>query len=266
MSHDDPYDTPPRGPGNHDRGAYTPPTEDDLPFDSAPYQQRPTRQAAGFNPVGNNPPWALIIAGIVLVGIIIAVAAFYSGGLRASEDAPGDLGTPLQDEMRVEAPINAQPINPEAGITVYDGANAPTETAPTFTAPPETVQPRPEPAPEPRPEPRPEPVTPRVERPATPPVVTPPAPKRAETPVMPTGGSASVQIGAFSTPGQAENEYNAVVGRHSQFTDGATRRVQEVTTAGGDALYRTTVGGLSREQATGLCNAIKARGGDCIVR
>lgn len=56
-----------------------------------------------------------------------------------------------------------------------------------------------------------------------------------------------------------------MVGRHSRFTQGATRRVQEVD-SNGRTLYRTTVGGLSREQATGLCNAIKAGGGDCIVR
>ena len=34
----------------------------------------------------------------------------------------------------------------------------------------------------------------------------------------------------------------------------------------GSTVYRTTVTGLSRDQATGLCNAIKAAGGDCFVR
>lgn len=256
MSHDDPYDTPPRGTGNQDRGAYTPPTEDDLPFDSAPYQQRPVRQGAGFAPAGNNPPWALIIAGLVLVGIVIAVIAFYSGGLRASEDAPGDLGAPVE-QMRVEAPINAQPIDPEANITVYDANNAPSVAAPTFTPPPETAQPRPEPRAEAQP-------APRSETPPAP--ITPPPAKKTEPAPVPVGGASSVQIGAFSTPGQAESEYNRVVGRHGRFTSGATRRVQEVNTSDGNTLYRTSVGGLSREQATGLCNAIKASGGDCIVR
>ena len=255
MSHDDPFDTPPRGTGGHDRGAYTPPTEDDLPFDSAPYQQRPVRQSAGFSPAGSSPPWALIIAGLVLVGIVIAVIAYYSGGLRASEDAPGDIGNQVGQDMRVEAPINAQPINPEENITVYDGDSASTEAAPTFTPPPEAVQPRPEPRPEPR-----------AETPAAPPVTTPPPAKKAEPTPVPAGGSSSVQIGAFSTPGQAETEYNRIVGRYGRFTSGASRRVQEVTTSDGNTLYRTSVGGLSREQATGLCNAIKAGGGDCIVR
>jgi Sporulation related domain. len=98
------------------------------------------------------------------------------------------------------------------------------------------------------------------------PATTPPPARKAEPAPLPTGGSSSVQIGAFSTPGQAESEYNAVVSRHSRFTRGATRRVQEVTASNGDTLYRTTVGGLSRQQADGLCNAIKAGGGDCFVR
>ena len=75
-----------------------------------------------------------------------------------------------------------------------------------------------------------------------------------------------VQIGAFSTPNLAEREYNAVVGRYPQLTEGGSRRVQEVTASNGSTVYRTTVTGLSRDQATGLCNAIKAAGGDCIVR
>ncbi|MGQ3375323.1 MAG: SPOR domain-containing protein [Caulobacteraceae bacterium] len=80
------------------------------------------------------------------------------------------------------------------------------------------------------------------------------------------GGTSAVQIGAFSTPAIAEREYASVVGRYSQFTSGASRRVQEVTASNGNTVYRTTVTGLSREQATGLCSAIKASGGDCIVR
>jgi hypothetical protein len=75
-----------------------------------------------------------------------------------------------------------------------------------------------------------------------------------------------VQIGAFSTPSLADREFAAIVGRYPQFTAGADKRVQEVTASNGSTVYRTTVTGLSRDQATGLCNAIKAAGGDCFVR
>ena len=54
--------------------------------------------------------------------------------------------------------------------------------------------------------------------------------------------------------------------RYPRFTAGADKRVQEVTASNGSTVYRTTVTGLSRDQATGLCNAIKAAGGDCFVR
>ena len=64
----------------------------------------------------------------------------------------------------------------------------------------------------------------------------------------------------------ADREFAAVVGRYPQFTRGADKRVQEVTASNGSTVYRTTVTGLSREQATGLCDAIKTSGGDCFVR
>ena len=80
------------------------------------------------------------------------------------------------------------------------------------------------------------------------------------------GGSAGVQIGAFSTPSLAEREYNTIVGRYPQLTEGGSRRVQEVTASNGSTVYRTTVTGLSQEQARALCGAIRASGGDCILR
>jgi regulation of enolase protein 1 (concanavalin A-like superfamily) len=42
--------------------------------------------------------------------------------------------------------------------------------------------------------------------------------------------------------------------------------VQEVTTSSGTTVYRTTFTGLSRESAQAFCTAIKAGGGDCLVR
>ncbi|MGV9008814.1 SPOR domain-containing protein [Brevundimonas sp.] len=256
MSHEDPY----RPNTGRDRGAYTPPTDDDLPFDRQSYDPRRPRGGGNGGGGGKAPPVTLIVSALVLLAIIVGIAVLFSmDGLSPSEDAPPAVGT-VVGEMKAAPPIDAQPVDPAAGIDVYDTAEAVPTTPPTFTAPPEEVQPRPAPRPldaaPPTVRPAPAPAT----RPATPPAETRPA-----TPAA-TGGSASVQIGAFSTPGIAETQYNAVVGRHSRFTQGGSRRIQEVQSSSGTTLYRTSVAGLSRDQATGLCNAIKASGGDCIVR
>lgn len=246
MSNEDPY-RPNQG---RDRGAYTPPTDDDLPFNRGGYDPRRSGGGGG----GKAPPMTLIISGVVLLLLIIAVVVYYRAGPRSSSDAPPAVGTPVV-EMKADAPIDAQPIDPEAGIDVYDEAEAPT-AAPTFTPPPEVVQPRPAPAPGGT-------TTPVAPRPAP---TTPPVTKTEPRPPATVGGSSGVQIGAFSTPGLADREFAAIVGRYPQFTAGADKRVQEVTASNGSTVYRTTVTGLSSEQATGLCNAIKAAGGDCFIR
>jgi hypothetical protein len=249
MSNEDPY----RPNQARDRGAYTPPTDDDLPFNRGGYD--PRRAGGGGGPKA--PPMTLIISGAVLLLLIIAVVVYYRAGPRSSNDAPPAVGTPVV-VMKADAPLEAQPIDPEAGIDVYDAAEAPT-AAPTFTPPPETAQPRPAP----RPAGTTPPAAPTVLRPT--PATTPPARTEPRAPVT-VGGTSGVQIGAFSTPGLADREYAAIVGRYPQFTDGADKRVQEVTASNGSTVYRTTVTGLSRDQASGLCNAIKAAGGDCFVR
>ena len=249
MSNDDPY----RPNQARDRGAYTPPTDDDLPFNRGGYD--PRRAGGGGGPKA--PPMTLIISGAVLLLLIIAVVVYYRAGPRSSNDAPPAVGTPVV-VMKADAPLEAQPIDPEAGIDVYDAAEAPT-AAPTFTPPPETAQPRPAP----RPAGTTPPAAPAVLRPT--PATTPPARTEPRAPVT-VGGTSGVQIGAFSTPSLADREFAAVVGRYPQFTEGADKRVQEVTASNGSTVYRTTVTGLSRDQATGLCNAIKAAGGDCFVR
>ncbi|HEY1224748.1 MAG TPA: SPOR domain-containing protein [Brevundimonas sp.] len=238
MSHEDPYRP------DRDRGAYTPPTDDDLPFRR---QGGGPRNAGGGG--GKAPPVTLIVSAGVLLVLIIAVVLFYRSGLRSSTDAPPAVGTPV-GQLKVEAPIDAQPIDPAEGVDVYDRGAATGAEAPTFVPPPETVQPRPT---------TPAPTTP------TAPVVTPAPKEKTETPA-PARPVAGVQIGAFSTPGIADREYAAILGRYPQLTGGASKRVQEVTASNGSTVYRTTVTGISAENARALCGAIRASGGDCIVR
>ncbi len=244
MSYDD--DHRPR-----DRGAYTPPTDDDLPFNRGGYDPRRA-------PPQKAPPVTLLVSAGVLLVLIIAVVLFYRSGLRSSTDAPPAVGTPVA-QMKVEAPIEAQPIDPEAGVGLYDETSE-TPTAPEFAPPPET--------PLPRPAPRPIETAEKAEtpRPATPAPATRPA---AETPAPAAtgaGGNAAVQIGAFSSTAIADREYAAVAARFPQFARNATKRVQEVTASNGSTVYRTTFTGLSAADARAFCAAIQAGGGDCLVR
>jgi len=247
MSYDD--DNRPRDHGQRDRGAYTPPTDDDLPFNRGGFDARRA-------PPAKAPPVTLLVSAGVLLVLIIAVVLFYRSGLRSSTDAPPAVGTPVA-QLKVEAPLEAQPVDPEAGVGLYDEGPG-TTTAPEFAPPPETPLPRPAPRPIETAE-----ATPPV-RPAT------PAPRPvAEAPVpvaTGAGGGAAVQIGAFSSTAVADREYAAVASRFPGFARNATKRVQEVTASNGSTVYRTTFTGLSAADARAFCAAIQAGGGDCLVR
>jgi hypothetical protein len=245
MSYDD--DNRPR-----DRGAYTPPTDDDLPFNRGGFDAR-------RGPPAKAPPVTLIVSAVVLLVLIIAVVLFYRSGLRSSTDAPPAVGTPIT-QLKVEAPVEAQPIDPEAGVGLYDETET-TPATPAFTPPPETPLPRPAPRPIETAE------APATARPATPAPTRPTTPAVTPAPVANgAGGSAAVQIGAFSSTALADREYAAVAARFPQFARGASKRVQEVTASNGSTVYRTTFSGLSREDARAFCAAIEAGGGDCLVR
>lgn len=257
MSYDDDHRT------NRDRGAYTPPTDDDLPFDRRSYDPRRGRGGGG-----GGPPITLIVSALVLIALIVGLGfMLYSPGVRSSKDAPPAVGTPV-GEMKVDAPIDAQPVDPEAGVRVYRDAETP-EGPPTFTPGPEPVEPRPAPQPAPVAGGALPPAAPAPSTPAPTPAPAPaaPAPVPAPAPAAPAAGGASgVQIGAFSSTAVADREYAAIAARFPQFASGAEKRVQEVTTSSGSTVYRTTFTGLSRDRAVAFCNALKAAGRDCLVR
>ena len=248
------------------RGAYTPPTDDDLPFRRNSYDPRSGRNVGSGG--GKAPPVTLIISVVVLILIAVAVAWLYGrSGLRASTDAPPAVGQPV-GEMKTVPPVDAQPIDPAEGVRVYRDEAETTDAPVTFTPPPEAPQPRPAAPPTAAPTGQglpaakaPAAPAPRPTTPAAPPAATP-----APAASTPATGSASVQIGAFSSTAIADREYAAVAGRFGQYASGAEKRVTEVTTSSGSTLYRTAFSGLSRERATAFCNALKAAGRDCIVR
>lgn len=248
------------------RGAYTPPTDDDLPFRRNSYDPRSGRNVGSGG--GKAPPVTLIISAVVLLLLIVAVIFFYRSGMRASTDAPPAVGQPV-GEMKTAAPIDAQPIDPAEGVRVYRDETETTDAPVTFTPPPEAPQPRlaapPTAAPTGQGLPPANTATPTAPAPRP---TTPTAPVAAPATKAPaaTGGSASVQIGAFSSTEIADREYAAVAGRFGAYASGAEKRVTEVTSSSGSTLYRTAFSGLSRERAVAFCNALKAAGRDCIVR
>jgi hypothetical protein len=240
------------------QGAYTPPTDDDLPFRRNSYDARSGRNVGSGG--GKAPPVTLIVSGVVLLLLIVAVIFFYRSGMRASTDAPPAVGQPV-GEMKSAAPVDAQPVDPAAGVRVYRDEAETTDAPVTFTPPPEAPQPRP--AAPPTAAPSGEGLPPAAKAPT--PAATP-TPAAAPAASASTSGSSSVQIGAFSSTEIADREYAAVAGRFGQYASGAQKRVTEVTSSSGSTLYRTTFTGLSRERAVAFCDALKAAGRDCIVR
>ena len=250
-----------------ERGAYTPPTgDDDLPFNRNGFEPR--------RPAARRPlPLTLIVSAAVLLILLVAVVLFYRSGVRSAWEAPPVVGAPVGD-ITAPAPVDAQPLDPEAGLDVYSGA-ADATAEPQFTPPPEQPQPRPAPttgeplapaAPATR---APAATAPVENTPAPSPAPARPAPAEKAEPASPpaaTGGGAAVQIGAFSSRAIADREYAAVAAAFPQFASGRTKGVEQVTTSGGQTVYRTTFNGFTREQAREFCAALQAAGRDCLVR
>jgi len=276
---------------DHERGAYTPPTDSPLSFDA----RQPVRGSRPF-------PFTLVIAVLVLVALAAAIFVFYRSGVRQAGQAPHTVGEPVGD-MKVAPPAEAQPQDPAAGLQIYK-EDQPDAAHPQFTSPPEQPQPRdippavvisPPPAAAPttpvgnavplRPAiaaqaaPAPKVVTPPpAPAPKAAAVPAPPAPKPAPTPVAkapaapaPTpkataSGGAVVQIGAVSSTALADKAWNDAVAVAPGLAAGKGKSVEKIDKNGG-VLYRTAVTGFaSRAAATAFCDKLKSAGKSCFVR
>ena len=117
---------------DHERGAYTPPTDGTLSFD-------PRQPVRGARPA----PITLILSIVVLAAVVAAIFFFYRSGVRQAGQAPQIVGAPVTG-MTAPAPNEAQPQDPAAGLQIYrSDAGQPMETAPaapTFTPPPAWAQ------------------------------------------------------------------------------------------------------------------------------
>ncbi|MDC7684275.1 SPOR domain-containing protein [Asticcacaulis sp. BYS171W] len=255
---------------DNERGTYSPPTEDHLSYE--------TRRPA---PSRDQTPITLIASGIVLVVLLLAVVLFYNSGLNSRK--VGDVGEPLAG-YKDGAIEEAKPLSED---DLIDSAADTSATAPKFANDTEAPQLRDAssavapvkpadaaenilpPASKTAPpvfkaEDKPAPVS--DAKPAAPPVKPVETPKPVEKPVAVSGGSASVQIGAFSSQAIADREYAQAASTYGMFVGGTSKTVQKVE-VNGSTFYRTSFSGFaSKEKAKQFCDALKAAGKSCFVK
>lgn len=80
----------------------------------------------------------------------------------------------------------------------------------------------------------------------------------------PASGNFYVQLGAFESVGVAQDGWSRATRRLPRLA-GHSPSSSPVKTAAG-SFYRLSVGGFARNDATGLCNSYRAKGGSCFVR
>jgi hypothetical protein len=242
---------------DHDRGAYTPPTDSPLSFDA----RQPVRGGGGGSSI-------LLISAVILLVLIVGAGVWlYRDGLRGADDAPQPVGTTVE-AAKVEPKASEQPeADPAAGLTIHtDDGGIPGD--PTFAPEPEPVLPRPAPTTTP--------VTAEL-RPAVPATPAPPQPKPAvpvapapkpatPTPAPAASGAAMVQIGAFSSRALADKGWNDAAAVSPGLAAGKGKQVEAVE-KDGKTLFRTSVTGFaSRADAAAFCDRLKAAGKACFVK
>jgi cell division protein FtsN len=277
---------------DHDRGAYTPPS-DRLSFDP----REPVRS-------GGPAPVMLIVSGLVLLVIVGGVFLLYRGGIRHKGDAPVAVGEPIA-QMKSPAPPDANDIPAGLVISKVDASNMTAANA-TFAPPPEEPLPRPLPVQAPSvvtstplpppaagapprlasPPAAPRPVATTPTKPSKPvtiasltddamaqkPVVKPPpappvAPAAVATPAAASAAAGGwVQIGAFSSSALADKGWSDIAALAPAGMSGKGRKVEPVS-KDGKTFYRAYVTGFaSRDAAQAFCDKLKAAAKACFVK
>ena len=290
----------------HERGAYTPPTDATLSFDA----RQPVR---GASPI----PFTLIISILVLLGLGAAIVVFYRQGARQAGQPPQAVGSPVQG-MKAPPPVEAQPQDPAAGLQIYktEGGQPYSEGQKSvhFAPPPEQPQARPQPgapsvvvtpmapaappaaapalrpsipaqsltpaAPPPAPKaaapaPKIEAPAPKIEKAAPAPAAKTPAPAKAAAakpaPAKPaaatkSAGVAAVQVGAVASQALADKGWRDAAAIAPGLAAGKGKSVEKVE-KDGHTLYRIQVTGFaSRDAAAAFCSKLKAAGKACFVK
>ena len=243
-----------------DRGAYTPPTDSPLSFDA----RRPVRG-------GGTNSSTLMISALILVVLVVGGGFWlYKEGPRGANDEPQPVGT-VVEAAKAPPPAQVQPEDESAGLQIYKQDDL-ASGEPTFAPGPEPVQPRPTPQAQPV-----TPVQSAALKPALPvsaaPKTTPPPTQVATVTrpatmpaVPPKGGSAMVQIGAFSSEALADRGWSDAAAVAPGLAAGKGKRVEEID-KDGKILFRTSVTGFSsRAEAQTFCDRLKGAGKSCFVK
>nr|WP_295660720.1 SPOR domain-containing protein [Polymorphobacter sp.] len=159
------------------------------------------------------------------------------------------------------APVVAPSARPAPPVvaTVKPAIVPPVKIAPAPIAAPVTPPVADKPKPKPKPLVAPEPARPKFD-PLADTAVSAPPPKPAKA----SGGSAALQLGAFSTEAKADAAWSAAVG-HAPALASLSKRVEPIE-RDGKTLYRLRAGGVaSKAAASELCAKVKAGGDACLV-
>jgi len=249
-----------------DRGTYSPPTEDNLSYES--HRTPVSRDKA---------PITLIISGICLVVLLLVVVILYNSGTlnkhgRIAPEVGDTLGDIKEGQVQDAKPLSDQDLNDSGVATFAPGSEVP-GARPAASVSTVDIAPLPA-APIEGPLPSQSSVSATASSPATvdaTPVPGAAASSSAAKPAAPvaakpvTSGTASVQIGAYTSTDIANAEYAKVASSYGLFVGGASKRIEKVTTPNG-TFYRTAFTGLSADKAKSFCSALKASGHDCIVK
>jgi len=237
---------------DYDHGPYTPPSERPLAFDRRPAERR------------RGPfPATLVLSALVLAGLVGGVAFIYRHGVRQSGPPPV-VGTSVAD---IKTPAPAAPPADNEALTI-DKDDADTSAPPTFAPPPEAPQPRPVQAVTQPPPPPPPPPTATAAPSGHPLSIAALADAAsASGPAASQPGAESwVQIGAFSSPALADQEWTALAKLEPAAMAGKGKKVEPFE-KDGENLYRTYITGFSdRSEAETFCGRLKADGRSCLIK
>jgi hypothetical protein len=225
-------------------------------------------------PRGRGPaPVTLIVSVLILIAVVGGILWLYRGGVRGANGGPPTIAAPT-GEARTPAPAQSSSPDTAAGLSIYKDSGAAASAPPTFAPAPEEPAARPVAAAPPV-------APPSVPRPKSAdeigdlldksPAAKPAKPVRTVTaakadapPAAP--GPAEVQIGAFSSPAQADQGWSGAAGIAPGAMAGKGKKVVPIT-VDGRILYRTFVTGFaSHDAAQALCDRLKAAGRTCFVR
>jgi cell division septation protein DedD len=204
--------------------------------------------------------------GASIGGITDAIAAAGRG-----DDPGGAIDTTVQPEEPLarpgtvpEGPTDLLPPAVAAPVKPVAVAPATVRIVPAPVVPPPikpaVVPPAKVAAPPAADKPKPKPVPAEAPKPKVDPLAEPASPK----PAKPTSGTASLQLGAFSSEAKADAAWTAAVGRVGELGR-LSKRVEPVE-RDGKTLYRLRAGGVASKAAAGdLCVKVKAGGDACLV-